>query len=99
MVVPVKLRSCLLHELHRDHPGIWKVKGVASSYLWLPGLEKEIERAASSCTECPSVKKAPLSAPLHPWVWPTKPWERIHLDFAGPFQNVTFLVAVDAHSK
>ena len=45
------------------------------------------------------MKKAPPSAPLHPWVWPTKPWERVHLDFAGPFQNATILVAVDAHSK
>ena len=28
----------------------------------------------------------PPSAPLHPWVWPTKPWERIHLKVADPFQ-------------
>ena len=62
-------------------------------------MDKEIEQVASSCVECQSVKNSPPSAPLHPWVWPTKPWERIHLDFAGPFQNDTFLVAVDAHSK
>ena len=25
------------------------------------------------------------------------PWERIHFDCAGPFQNAAFVVAVDAH--
>ena len=45
------------------------------------------------------MKMSPLSAPLEPWMWPTKPLERIHLDFAGLFQIAMFLVAVDAHSK
>ncbi len=38
-------------------------------------------------------------APLNPWVWPSRPWERVHLDFAGPFQGSMFFIAVDAHSK
>ena len=37
--------------------------------------------------------------PLHPWVWPSRPWQRIHVDFAGPFLGKSFLVVVDAHSK
>ena len=32
-------------------------------------------------------------------MWPKSPWQRVHLDFAGPFQGHMFLVAVDAHSK
>ena len=39
----------------------------------------------------------PLS-PLHPWIYPDQR-QRIHLDFAGPFPGVNFLVAVDAYSK
>ena len=100
MIVPSKLRLLLQQqELYCDHSGIWKMKAVARSYFWWPGLDKEIKQVASGCVECQSVKNAPLNAPLHPWVWPTKPWERVHLDFATPFQNTTFLVAVDAHSK
>ena len=38
-------------------------------------------------------------APLHPWDWPDTPWQRIHIDFAGPFVNKMFLVVVDSHSK
>ena len=36
---------------------------------------------------------------MHPWEWPERPWERIHLDYAGPFLGKMFLVVVDAHSK
>ena len=32
-------------------------------------------------------------------MWPFKPWVRIHLDFAGPFEGKMFLIAVDAFSK
>ena len=38
-------------------------------------------------------------APLQPWKWPTRPWARLHLDFAGPLFGKMFLVLIDAHSK
>ena len=28
-----------------------------------------------------------------------KPWQQIHIDFAGPFMSSIFLIVVDAHSK
>ena len=34
-----------------------------------------------------------------PWAWPSRVFERVHIDFAGPFQGAMFLVAVDAYSK
>ena len=36
---------------------------------------------------------------LHPWEWPSRPWARVHIDHAGPFQGKLFLLLVDAHSK
>ena len=38
-------------------------------------------------------------APLHPWLWPSKPWQRIHIDYAGPVRGRMLLVVIDAHSK
>ena len=29
----------------------------------------------------------------------SRPWQRVHIDFAGPFRNKNFLIVVDAHSK
>ena len=32
--------------------------------------------------------------------WPgLEPWQRLHIDYAGPFQGRMFFVLVDAHSK
>ena len=75
------------------------MKALARSYFWWPGLDKELEECARHCHQCQSVKNLPAVAPLHPWLWPAKPWERVHLDFAGPFLNRTYLIVVDAHSK
>ena len=99
VIVPQKLREQLLDELHRDHPGISRMKAVARSYIWWPGIDKAVENLAKSCASCQAVKHSPAVAPLQPWVWPAQPWKRVHLDFAGPFQGSMFLVAVDAHSK
>ena len=38
VIVPTKLRPRLLQELHRDHPGVWKMKAVACSYFWWLGF-------------------------------------------------------------
>ena len=51
------------------------------------------------CLACQLVKKAPPKAPLHPWAWPTAPWQRVHVDFAGPFAGKMFFIVMDAHSK
>ena len=34
-----------------------------------------------------------------PWIFPTKPWSRIHVDFAGPISGCIYLVVVDVYSK
>ena len=94
-----KLQQQVLKELHEGHPGIARMKNLARSYVWWPGLDSNIEELVNSCPQCQVAKSAPPKAPLHPWVWPSKPWERIHVDFAGPFQRKTFFIVVDAHSK
>ena len=99
VVIPQKLRSCLVKELHRDHPGVVRMKAIARSYLWWPGLDRELEECARNCLSCQAVKSAPARAPLHPWLWPSKPWKRVHADFAGPFLGKMFLIILDAHSK
>ena len=99
VVVPPTLRSKLLDELHQGHVGVVKMKTLARSYMWWPGIDQDIEQYYKGCAGCQSVKHAPPSAPIHPWEFPSKPWERIHIDFAGPFMNSMWLVVVDAHSK
>ncbi len=62
-------------------------------------MDADIETMARSCSECQVVANEPRQAPLHPWEFPTGPWQRLHVDFAGPFLNRMWLIAVDAYSK
>ena len=72
---------------------------MARSYVWWPQINEDIEHLVKKCDKCQSTQSAPPLAPLHPWLWPTRPWERIHLDFAGPVRGKMLFVVVDAHSK
>ena len=99
VLIPKKLHQKVLQELHLDHPGISRMKSLARSYVWWPNLDADIEAMVKSCLPCLSVKPAPPKAPLNPWVWPSRPWSRVHIDFAGPLNGKTYLVIVDAYSK
>lgn len=57
VVVPSTLRERLLKELHRDHPGMSRMKTVARGYMWWPGLDVEV--LARSCVPCQTVKNTP----------------------------------------
>ena len=99
VVVPEKLRNRVLQELHAGHLGAGKMKQLARRYVWWPGLDSELESLARDCGDCVEKRAAPPKASLHPWE-PTKgPWERVHVDFAGPFQGSMFLVVHDSYSK
>jgi len=98
VIIPPSLRNRLLQELHEEHPGIVAMKSIARSYIWWPNLDAEIELMVKSCEVCQAVRKAPPSAPLYPWRWPTRMWQRVHIDFAEKDGNY-FLGLIDSHSK
>ena len=99
VIVPKSLQNQVVQELHESHPGVARMKLIARSYIWWPCLDAQLEKLASSCSACQETKNAPPKVPLHPWQWPSKPWSRVHIDFAGPFLNRFFQVIVDAFSK
>jgi hypothetical protein len=99
VVLPQKYRQQTLELLHSAHPGVVKMKLLARSYAWWPNIDSDIVVLAKSCIGCQKYHRNPSKAPLHPWEWPSTPWERIHIDFAGPFMDNMFLISVDAHSK
>ena len=62
-------------------------------------MDKAIEQVTKECCGCQLIQNNPKAAPLLPWEWPSRPWQRIHVDFAGPFLGTMFLIVVDVHSK
>ncbi|KAL5509351.1 hypothetical protein EMCRGX_G004709 [Ephydatia muelleri] len=99
VVIPTCGRQAVIRMLHEGHPGICRMKSLARSVVWWPGVDADLEAKVSTCEACQANRKSPPKAPLHPWEWPSKPWSRLHVDFAGPFQGKTLFVLVNAHSK
>ena len=54
MGVPRKLQQRLLEDLHCDHRGAVRMKSLARSVMWWPGMEA----LAKVCTSCKAVKSA-----------------------------------------
>ena len=75
------------------------MKAIARGYAYWPGMDKDIEGIVKGCLKCQlAAKGPPLENPI-PWPETKKPWSRVHVDFAGPINGVTYLVLVDSHSK
>ena len=97
VVIPVKLQGNLLDELHECHPGMCRMKTLARSFVWWPGIDQDIEDRVRFCERCVNAQNTPKSVPLLFWPWATEPWPRIHVDFAE-VKGQQFLV-VSCHSK
>ena len=74
------------------------MKALACSYVWWPNINTDIEGKVKTCHDCTRVCNTPPTAPLQPWSWPTRLWQRVHIDYAE-YQGKYFFLAVDAHSK
>lgn len=99
IVIPKPLQPEVLKELHSTHIGITKMKQLARRYCIWKNIDKDIEKLVKSCQDCTSVKHSPAKAPLHHWDTPINNWDRIHIDYAGPFQGFYYLLVVDAKSR
>ena len=99
IIVPPAGQSKVLDVLHDGHPGISRMKELARSFIWWPGLDDDIQNRVQACTQCQINQKLPTPQPLHPWQWPDHPWSRVHIDYAGPIKNRHLLVVVDSYSK
>jgi transposase InsO family protein len=62
-------------------------------------MDRDIEEMVCVCGPCATAAKQPFKATLHSWPPATKPWERIHIDYAGLHLGRHFLIIVDAYSK
>ena len=99
VLIPSKLRKQVPDELHTSHPRIVRMKSLDRLHMWWPGIDTEIELLVRHCTICQSIWNSQLPTTLHPWAWPNRPWQQVHLDFTGPFLGHMYLLMVDAHSK
>ena len=98
VVIPALLRESLLRELHSSHFGISRMKAVARSFFWWRGIDDEIATLCSSSDLCQQNARSPSKEQTHQWVYPSRPFERIHIDYAE-FEGRMFFLVVDAFPK
>ena len=52
-----------------------------------------------TCQACAEHQNKPPKPPVHPWMFPEKPWSRVHVDHAINFLGSNWLVLTDAYSN
>lgn len=97
--VPKELRQQVLNELHTAHFGITRMKALARSYCWWPRLDAEIEQISRNCLQCQLTRPNPKKVTTHVWEAAKRPFERVHVDFAGPFMGNYYFILIDAYTK
>ena len=88
VIIPPRLHPRVLKELHQGHMGVVKTKAIARSYIWWPGMDKEIKLTAKSCPGWQLTQREPCTVAVYPREWLLLLWQRIHIDFAGLFLHV-----------
>ncbi|BHF71132.1 hypothetical protein SprV_0401418700 [Sparganum proliferum] len=99
VVIPPLLRPTVLRQFHAAHPGTSRMKSIARRFAYWPGIDGDIDDLVRRCSRCQKAAKMPPRQPPIPWQPPKRPWSRVHTDFAGPLNGVSYLILVDAYSK
>ena len=99
VVVPAKLQTRVLEELHVGHQGMVRMKQLARCHVWWYKIDEDIENICRSCKGCIQKRAEPPKTLLHPWEYPKRCWQRIHIDFAGPIKGLYYFVVCDSYSK
>ncbi|BHF57490.1 hypothetical protein SprV_0100043200 [Sparganum proliferum] len=99
VVISSSLRPTVLRQFHAAHPGTSRMKSIARSFAYWPGIDGDIDDLVRRCSRCQQAAKMPPRQPPVPWEPPERPWSRVHIDFAGPLNGVPYLILVDAYSK
>lgn len=76
-----------------------RMRSIARNYAYWPCIDESIAQLVSSCKECASVAKTSSITKLESWPTPEKPWQRLHIDYAGPVDGWYYFILVDAYTK
>lgn len=98
-IIPPSLRQRIIEDLHDGHPGVSRMQALGRKQCFWPKMNAHIEAFVQRCNDCATNAKSPRKELLHPWPRPQEPWDRLHIDFAGPKDGNWYFVVVDAHSN
>lgn len=87
VVIPHTLQSQILEILHIGYFGMQRMKQLARTVFYWPGIDADIVDEYRQCTFCAEHQKKPAKYPVHTWMLPEKPWSRLHIHQAIQFMR------------
>ena len=100
LVVPLKLRQCVLELGHEGHLGIVQMKQRLRTKVWWPGIDNEAEKYSKTCHGCQVVNGSTNPEPMQRTALPQGPWQDIAIDYLGPLPSGHYVfAAVDYYSR
>lgn len=110
LVVPEQFVPELLRLSHEAplaaHEGARRLLAALAVKYWWRTMQVDVRRYVAECDTCQraDAPTGPVPGLLQPLPAPSRPWQRVHIDGAGPLPetrngNKFFLVMVDAFSK
>ena len=99
IVVPRELRETIVTIAHESHQGIVRTKQLLRAHVWFLGIDKMVEMHVGKCLVCQATIPCHTREPLQMSDLPTGPWQKISVDFAGPFPNKDMVLVRDQYSR
>ncbi|CAL9707883.1 unnamed protein product [Knipowitschia caucasica] len=98
IVIPISMRSQMLHLTHEGHLGIEKCNGRARALLYWPQMNKDIESYIQRCDTCQQHRYRQQKEPLLAHSRPNEPWRKVGADLFH-LAGKDYLVMVDYFSN
>eukprot|EP00795_Rhopilema_esculentum_P005121 gene5121-biopygen179 len=100
IVIPLSLRQKAIDIAHESHQGLSKTKAMIREKVWFPKIDDLVKATIDSCLACQATGKENRPEPLQLSELPTKPWEKLHIDYYGPLPTGDYLVVIiDRYSR
>lgn len=99
VVFPSMPLAGLIITLYEGHQEVVCINSLARFHLWCPNVDKDIDNVTSQCDLYQQKALNLTKNKLLPGKFPTRPWQRINIDFAGPIFGFTWYLNDDAFFK
>lgn len=100
IVIPHSLQVRAISLAHEGHQGLVKTKKLIREKVWFPGIDRQVETMIASCIPCQAVVPNHTQEPFRMSELPSSPWEKVGVDFCGPFRSGDYLlVVIDEYSR
>lgn len=100
IVIPEELQKQVIKLGHIGHQGTSKTINLLRSKVWFPKLSESVEKFVKECIPCQAATPSNKRDPIQLSPTPRNAWDKISMDFCGPYPNGNYLmVVIDDYSR